>query len=108
MRITCPYCGTRPLDEYTMVGDATPVRPDPAALNADSSDAEMAFVHYVYARTNPAGPHAELWYHGLGCRQMLVVMRDTTTHEIGWVRPARDCAQERDRRLAATRGSGPA
>jgi heterotetrameric sarcosine oxidase delta subunit len=37
---------------------------------------------YVYLRTNPAGPHRELWYHGSGCHGWLVVTRDTLTHEI--------------------------
>jgi sarcosine oxidase subunit delta len=33
-------------------------------------------------RTNPAGPHSELWYHTAACRQVLKVERDTRTHEI--------------------------
>jgi sarcosine oxidase subunit delta len=37
---------------------------------------------YVYLRTNPAGRHRDLWYHGSGCRSWLVVTRDTSTHEV--------------------------
>ncbi|MGH6943144.1 MAG: sarcosine oxidase subunit delta, partial [Geminicoccaceae bacterium] len=37
---------------------------------------------YVYERVNPRGPHREYWQHVLGCRQWLVVTRDTARHEI--------------------------
>jgi sarcosine oxidase subunit delta len=52
-------------------------RPDPAGTCA-----EDAFFNYVYIRDNPAGPLAELWYHGGGCRSWLRVVRDTRDHEI--------------------------
>ena len=76
MRITCPYCGERDLQEFTYLG-ADIKRPDPNAPNA-----ENAFFDYVYMRENPAGPFAELWYHSGGCRSWLRVLRDTRTHEI--------------------------
>jgi heterotetrameric sarcosine oxidase delta subunit len=77
MRIKCPYCGERDAQEFTYRGAAGPKRPDP-----DGETAQAAFVDYVYLRDNPAGPHAELWYHRGGCRSWLVVERDTRTHEI--------------------------
>ena len=77
MRIPCPFCGVRDAHEFSYLGDAHPVRPDPNA-----PDAADAFHDYVYLRDNPAGPHRELWYHGAGCRRWLVVTRDTRTHEI--------------------------
>ncbi len=50
---------------------------------------------YVYLRDNPAGPHRELWQHVAGCRAWLVVTRDTRTHEVLRVEPARDVALAR-------------
>ena len=78
MLIPCPHCGLRTHEEFTYLGDATLVRPDPAAV----ADAEAAFNEYVYIRDNPAGRHRELWFHGAGCHAWLVVERDTRTHEI--------------------------
>jgi methylglutamate dehydrogenase subunit B len=81
MRIACPHCGPRDLREFSYLGDAAPVRPDPNA-----ADALERFTTYVYLRDNPAGPHREFWYHGGGCQAWLVVTRDTRTHEIADVR----------------------
>jgi methylglutamate dehydrogenase subunit B len=77
MRIPCPYCGARDLQEFTYLGDATVERPDP-----DAADALDRFVEYVYVRDNPAGSHREFWYHGSGCQSWIIVNRDTRTHEI--------------------------
>jgi methylglutamate dehydrogenase subunit B len=77
MRIVCPHCGERDVREFTYLGDATVTRPDPLA-----EDQREAYVEYVFDRTNPAGPHKEYWYHGVGCQQWLVVLRDTRTHKV--------------------------
>jgi heterotetrameric sarcosine oxidase delta subunit len=77
MRITCPHCGPRDVREFAYLGDATVERPDPAA-----PDALARFTTYVYQRENPAGPHRELWYHGVGCQAWLVVTRNTRDHEV--------------------------
>lgn len=77
MRIQCPFCGERDHGEFTYRGDADAQRPDPAA-----PDALSLFVEAVHLRTNPAGEHAELWYHSSGCRSWLRVVRDTRSHEI--------------------------
>jgi sarcosine oxidase subunit delta len=77
MRIPCPYCGEREVSEFAYLGDAHYARPDPSA-----ADAPLRYYEAVYLRDNPAGPHAELWFHSQGCRLWLRVQRDTRTHEI--------------------------
>ena len=72
MRIPCPYCGNRDSQEFAYRGDAGLNRPP----------GEEGFFDYVYLRDNPAGPIREHWYHVNGCRNFLVVSRDTRTHEI--------------------------
>jgi heterotetrameric sarcosine oxidase delta subunit len=83
MRIPCPYCGSRDVQEFSYLGDANLRRPAPEAP-------EAAFHDYVYLRDNPAGPHRELWYHGSGCRNWLVVTRNTVTHVITGARFAKE------------------
>ena len=94
MRIACPHCGERDVREFSYLGDAAPVRPDP-----DAPDARERFTDYVYLRDNPAGLHRELWYHGVGCQAWLAVTRDTRTHEIRGVESlkARTLDAARDR-----------
>ena len=84
MRIACPCCGQRDVREFVYHGDAAPRRPDPAA-----PDALARFADYLYLRDNPAGVLQELWYHSAGCQSWLVVTRDTRTHAISAVAPAR-------------------
>ena len=88
MRIACPHCGSRDAREFLYHGAADPVRPDPAA-----DDALARFTDYVYLRDNPAGHLRELWFHAAGCHSWLVVTRDTRTHQIACVEPARPLAQ---------------
>lgn len=96
MRITCPYCGERGLDEFVYAGDANVSRPEP-----ETFDARARFVAYAYERANPAGPHRELWHHAAGCHSWLVVERDTRTHEVFSVEPAREAALRRSTRREA-------
>ncbi len=85
MRITCPYCNTRDLREFTYLGAASLLqRPDDPAAMQD----------YIYSRENPAGENAELWQHTTGCRAWLHVVRNTATHEILSVRPAREVVED--------------
>ncbi|MGH2339969.1 sarcosine oxidase subunit delta [Segnochrobactraceae bacterium EtOH-i3] len=78
MLISCPYCGLRDAREFAMLGDAALMRrPDPEA-----ADAAARFHAYAYLRDNPAGPHRELWFHAGGCGKVLVLTRDTQTHEV--------------------------
>jgi sarcosine oxidase subunit delta len=81
MRIPCPHCGERSVDEFATIGTAEPVRPEGSADMAD-------WVDYVYIRNNPAGPHREWFHHVGGCRAWLEVTRDTRTHAILGVRTA--------------------
>lgn len=78
MRISCPYCGERGGHEFVYRGDASPIRP-----NADAG--QEAFIEYVYMRDNVASVMSEHWYHAQGCRNWLVVQRDTKSHEISGV-----------------------
>jgi heterotetrameric sarcosine oxidase delta subunit len=91
MRLACPYCGERSLDEFSYSGDATVTRPDFAGPDPMSD-----FVAYTFVRTNPPGPHRELWYHAAGCHAWLVVTRNVSTHEILGVEAARDVALDRN------------
>ena len=72
MRIPCPFCGPRMLEEFVYLGDAALMR----------RPAEGATCDYVFLRDNPSGRHRELWRHEGGCGAWLVVERDVTTHEI--------------------------
>ncbi len=77
MLITCPHCGTRPVEEFIFNGDAAPSRP----RKVDSDSAGQWF-EYVYLRDNPKGWMDEYAHHSGGCRQWLVVTRNTGTHEV--------------------------
>ena len=93
MRIRCPHCGERDVQEFSYLGDAGKVRPEGSDANA--------MIDYVYLRDNPAGLHREFWYHSAGCHDWLVVTRDTRTHAIEEARPARDVALRRRKGDAA-------
>jgi heterotetrameric sarcosine oxidase delta subunit len=95
LRINCPVCGLRDETEFTYGGDATVVRPP--LTEADPAK----WLDYVFFRDNPRGPHKEYWHHVTGCRQWLVVDRNTLTHEIGAVRLAREAHSDREAALAA-------
>ncbi len=72
--VPCPHCGPRDVYEFRFGGEAQR-RPVP--------DAPLdAWVHYVYLRTNEAGPQTEWWYHRLGCRTWFRARRDTRTNTI--------------------------
>jgi sarcosine oxidase subunit delta len=87
MRITCPFCGERDHSEFTYGGDAAVVYPDLAAP-------EAAWIDALYVRRNPKGPHRERWQHSESCRLWLIVERDTMTHAISRVIPARAALAE--------------
>jgi methylglutamate dehydrogenase subunit B len=97
MRINCPFCGERGNDEFSYLGDASVVRPDASAPNADE-----AFYAFAYERRNIAGPVQELWYHAAGCHAWLVVTRDTRTHEIFEVKSAQEVALARQNSSGTT------
>ena len=74
-RFDCPWCGPRDQSEFTYGREVAPIP------SLDTSTPAEWF-SYVYERENPAGPHAEWWQHNHGCRQWLVIVRDTVTHEV--------------------------
>jgi heterotetrameric sarcosine oxidase delta subunit len=76
MRLPCPHCGTRDVQEFTYLGDANVKRPDADEMS------EAAMTRCVYERDNPAGRQREYWHHSSGCRAWIVVTRDTRTHRI--------------------------
>lgn len=84
LRFKCPVCGVRDETEFSYGGDASVKRPD------DSVSDFEPWYEYVFMRDNPRGAHKEYWHHLQGCRQWLVVERDTLTHEIGECRHARE------------------
>ena len=82
MRISCPHCGLRDHTEFEYGGDAARGRPDLSALLDQWTD-------YVYLRDNPRGPHREYWQHVHGCREWVIVVRDTLSHDVSSVVLAR-------------------
>ena len=87
IRIMCPWCGLRPLDEFDYHGDASKKRP----IGMPQADRHV-WIDYVYLRDNPAGLHKEYWQHVAGCRSWLIVTRDTTSHKIADIAFARPLA----------------
>ncbi|MDR3520348.1 MAG: sarcosine oxidase subunit delta [Acidocella sp.] len=87
MRIVCPHCGERGLQEFLYHGDATVTRP-----RDGGAEPTPEWTDYVYLRDNPNGAHRELWYHNAGCHAWLVVTRNLRTHEITAVETAHDVA----------------
>lgn len=77
IRINCPVCGLRTETEFSYGADATVQRPDQSNTNM------QAWVDYVFIRDNPRGWHREYWHHVQGCRQWLILERNTLTHDIG-------------------------
>jgi sarcosine oxidase subunit delta len=77
LEIFCPYCDQpRAEVEFSCAGEAHIRRPEPKA----ASDREWG--DYLHLRTNPRGPHREMWCHAAGCRRYFNVLRDTVTYEI--------------------------
>lgn len=83
IRINCPFCGERDHSEFTYGGDGSIEYP---ALDAPAEQ----WVEAVFQRENIRGVQTESWHHVSGCRQWLLVERDTMTHEIHFVRAAHE------------------
>ena len=84
MQLTCPWCGPRDVEEFTYGGDALAPRPGFDDLSPD------AWHSYLFERNNLRGAHSEFWHHEAGCRQWLIVTRDTSDHAILASKPARE------------------
>ena len=83
IRINCPFCGERDHSEFSYGGDGSIVYP---ALDAPMDE----WLEAVYQRENIRGVQTESWQHVSGCRQWILVERDTMTHEIHSVRAAHE------------------
>jgi len=76
IRLDCPVCGHRDETEFAYLGDATVRRPDPSITDPGT------WADFVFLRDNPRGAHCEYWQHVMGCREWLIVNRNTATHQI--------------------------
>jgi heterotetrameric sarcosine oxidase delta subunit len=87
LRIPCPMCGLRDYTEFRYGGDATKPRP------VHGTTELVAWYEHVFLFDNPKGPHLEFWQHVLGCRQWLVLERNTATNQPGRAVLAQDAAR---------------
>ena len=85
--IDCPVCGLRNETEFTYGADASVHRPAMDELDI------QPWLDYVFIRENPRGWHKEYWHHVQGCRQWLVVERNTLTHEVRRCQLAREVSE---------------
>jgi methylglutamate dehydrogenase subunit B len=81
MRIECPFCGERDLEEFAYFGDAGARRPD-VEVDASAEEARRRYVEAIYFLDNPGGEHIGLWRHRAGCGGWLKIRRNARTHEI--------------------------
>jgi len=84
MRIHCPWCGERSDAEFRCAGEAAERPGDPARLD------DRQWAQYLYGRDNQPGLVRELWWHWAGCRQWLLIERDTVSHRVAQVAAAID------------------
>ena len=100
-RFDCPSCGPRDQAEFVYGREVAAI----PALDASAA----VWLAYVYDRDNPCGPHAEWWQHVHGCRQWLVIVRDTLTHRVLSIASARDFARGGglDSRAGSIDSAGP-
>ena len=87
LRISCPVCGTRDYTEFRYGGDARKRRPEHDAVGLE------AWHDYVFLFDNVKGLHREFWQHIVGCRQWLIVERDTATNLVVGTLLARTAAE---------------
>ena len=74
LQIDCPYCGPRAQIEFAYERTLDSI----FTLDMPADEA----VSRLYARANPRGLDDELWRHGFGCRQWIVLRRHRVSHEI--------------------------
>lgn len=77
LRVPCPHCGPRSIEEW--VHGEIPVVPE-TITDADARDIDRGYMH-----DNGHGPVREAWFHLFGCRRWVTLWRDTRTDE--WVDP---------------------
>ncbi len=81
MRLTCPFSGDRDSREFSVRGGAVLERPE--------GEWSAEWDAYLHLRENPAGESREFWYHD-PTGTWLIVTRNTVTHEVLSVEPARE------------------
>ena len=84
LRIICPSCGERDYTEFRYGGDGTKSRP------IHGTGDYKVWHDYVFLFDNVKGSHREFWQHVLGCRQWLVLERNTATNAVTDSRLARE------------------
>jgi heterotetrameric sarcosine oxidase delta subunit len=89
LKIQCPFCGERDYTEFRYGGDARKQRPERGSADL------MQWHDYVFLFDNPKGRHEEFWQHVLGCRQWLVLERNTATNHPGASRVTRELPRVR-------------
>lgn len=90
LTLTCPYCGvTADETELSPGGQAHLTRHGPESSDQDFED-------YMFARTNPKGPHLERWRHAYGCGKWFLAARDTVTMEVFGTYPAQSTTPPED------------
>ncbi len=70
LRLTCPLCGARPMEEW-VYGEI----PDPPDWLDDPDERD---VDRAYMVGNIEGRKEERWFHTAGCRRWYTISRDTT------------------------------
>ena len=73
LKVVCPNCGTRPIEEFAY--GEIPVVPD-SITDADEWDVDRGFM-----LNNPEGIQREAWFHEYGCRRWTYLYRDTVTDQ---------------------------
>lgn len=69
MKLTCPNCGTRSVEEFRY--GEIPNVPD-SITDVDARDIDR-----IYMKANPYGTTIEAWFHEFGCRRWFRMERDT-------------------------------
>ncbi len=76
IRLSCPNCGLRNVQEYRYGGEYNP-RP---AKPLETDDA--AWADYVFMQHNKLGVQVEWWYHASGCGLWFLAERHTKSNEV--------------------------
>ena len=76
IKLECPNCGPRNVQEFRYGGEYNPRPADPHGVDED------AWTDYVYMRDNKLGVQKEWWYHRAGCGLWLLAERHTYTNEV--------------------------
>lgn len=73
--LSCPNCGSRPIEEFGFGGEL-PTVPDRIA------DPNERDIDYVWMFDNLEGISIERWFHQAGCRRWHTVERNTITDSV--------------------------